>query len=130
MSRPGWILKLMVYGAIFYIGFTPPVGAAAPGVPVFVIGDAVTVNGPDIHLGDLGTLRNGTARDLENLRLINLGAVPLPGQTRKLSRSYLELILRQHQVTQNMVLEMGDQARFGWRLSVLRLGISKQPSKK
>ena len=77
--------------------------------PVFVIPDEVTVSGPDIHLSDLGKLQNGTDGDRENLKMINLGAAPLPGQIRKLSRDYLQIILRQHQTTQNMILEMGDQ---------------------
>lgn len=110
MNRPE-IPRFLVYAIIFLMGPLAPLSMVVSGQsnPVFVIADAVTVKGPEIHFSDLGTLRNGTEEDRRNLQQITLGAAPLPGQVRKLSRSYLELLLKQHQTTGDLALEMGDQ---------------------
>lgn len=69
----------------------------------------VTVAGPNFSLSDLGALQGGLASDLEIIQKIDFGPAPLPGQVRRFTRNYLELVLQQYRFSRSVELKMGEQ---------------------
>jgi flagella basal body P-ring formation protein FlgA len=76
---------------------------------IFEIPASITIAGPGLTLGDLGTIQEGTIADLEELKKVDLGSAPLPGQVRRFTRSYLMLIMRQHVLGKKFAIKMGEQ---------------------
>lgn len=71
---------------------------------------SVVVPGPKIYLSDLGMIEgNRDTASAAEIQGIDLGAAPLPGRERRLTREYLEFILKQHRLNTKISLTM-DQA--------------------
>jgi flagella basal body P-ring formation protein FlgA len=73
------------------------------------IPNQVTVTGPNFGLNDLGALKGGQASDLQVIQKIDFGPAPQPGQIRRFTRNYLELILQQYRFSSRIQLKMGEQ---------------------
>jgi flagella basal body P-ring formation protein FlgA len=76
---------------------------------IFEIPAGITVAGPGLTFGDLGTFQGGATAGLEDLQKVNLGSAPLPGQVRRFTRSYLILIMQQHMLDKKFTLKMEEQ---------------------
>lgn len=75
------------------------------------IPEVVEIVSDMIYLGELGRISGGTEQERERLKMIQLGAAPLPGIERRLSRNYIMSILRQYYFDIKLppVLQMADQ---------------------
>lgn len=84
--------------------------AEAPGLSL-TISETAVVSGPRITLADLGTIQGGTNSEREYLKKIDLGAAPIPGQVRPISKKYILEIIMQHQFLKKLNLSMGAEVK-------------------
>lgn len=72
----------------------------------------VKVAAPRFRLGDIATVEGKDSRFVEQLKQLELGAAPLPGQTRLFTRAQLLTRLRFHQIDLSVIeLEMPESIR-------------------
>ncbi|TCL75270.1 flagella basal body P-ring formation protein FlgA [Hydrogenispora ethanolica] len=81
--------------------------AAAEGLTV-TIPEQVTVNGPRIGLGDIGTFSGGTPAEYQILAQMALGPAPQPGQSRVFAKKYLDFQIKQLPLKEPVRLEMSE----------------------
>ncbi|MEN3000421.1 MAG: flagella basal body P-ring formation protein FlgA [Armatimonadota bacterium] len=72
----------------------------------------ITAQAERFRLGDIASVEGGTPSQREQLKQIELGAAPLPGQKRLFTRQQLLTRLRQHGIDPQMLqIEMPDTVR-------------------
>ncbi|HOJ78169.1 MAG TPA: flagellar basal body P-ring formation chaperone FlgA [Bacillota bacterium] len=104
--------RLKVLAMLIAVGLltaTLPI-LASPALKI-EIPEVVEIVSDKIYLGELGRVSGGTEQERERLKKVQLGAAPLPGIERRLSRSYIMSILRQYyfDIKVQPVLQMADQ---------------------
>ncbi|HEX3044225.1 MAG TPA: flagellar basal body P-ring formation chaperone FlgA [Bacillota bacterium] len=108
--RPIFILLIVIAGLFtIWPGGTGWAETGDRAALMLEIPDQVTVAGPNFGLSDLGALKGGQASDLEVIQKIDFGPAPQPGQVRRFTRNYLELILQQYRFSGLIQLRMGEQ---------------------
>lgn len=90
-----------------------PVAVGREGVDASIqIAAEVAVTSPRFCLGDIATIECADSQLRERLRQVELGASPLPGQTRLFTRAQLLTRLRQHQFEiHRLQIQMPDTVR-------------------
>jgi len=71
---------------------------------------AVQVKKGDIRLADVATLAAETPRLVQVFGDVNLGDAPYPGNARALSRAYVEMILRRHEIAPEDIAWTGSES--------------------
>ncbi|MEJ2729203.1 MAG: flagellar basal body P-ring formation chaperone FlgA [Deltaproteobacteria bacterium] len=81
-----------------------PAASGAAQTAVVRVHDRVEIDGDDVLLGQIAAIEGSDARWIQQLRDIVIGRAPLPGQTRRYDRHYLEMRLKQHDVDLSAVV--------------------------
>ena len=80
----------------------PVAGAAAQKIDIRMTLQASVVDAI-VHLGEIAEIHGGTQMQLEKLRKLPIGKAPLPGQSRSIDPSHVELRLKQHGLDQSNI---------------------------